>query len=72
MADNLPGFVIADRLSGLVDHARALELAIAGAHSINSRERDALAMVAGLLAEAIAALHGELGVEPEAAREGQP
>ena len=60
-----------DRLSDLIDAARALEMAIGGADSINSREKNALMGLAGKLVEEVSTIRDEVDSELEtAAKEG--
>jgi hypothetical protein len=56
---------IRDRLSNLADAARALEMAIGGAVSLDPRERDALDRLATMVAGELVHLLEELSEETE-------
>ncbi len=71
MAEPLTMLGIVDRLSELVNHARAVEMAISGSASIDPMESRALNKISEMLVDAIKALHDELDAQTDAEKEAK-
>lgn len=71
MPDSLSPARIIDRLSQLLDHARALEMAINGSNSIEPIERNALDRLAELIVDTITTLRDEVDTQRKDKRQGE-